>query len=464
MLRIFEGGSVLQLGRRDINKGIFKAYDIRGLYPQEIDDDAAYRIARAFVSALKCKRVVVGHDMRESAATFEAATIRGLIDQGADVVPIGLTSTPMYYFAVNYLKGDAGVQCSASHNPAEYNGYKMTGPNAIPSIAFVSNEDLYEAACAGEFEDPEKKGAVLDEQNVLDAYIEAVLDTAGIRDFGKLKIVVDCANGMGGYILPKLYEKVGNHPIRLYWRLDGSFPNHEANPLKTETMLALQDRVVDEQADLGVAFDGDGDRVAFTDENGRIIPGDFVTALIARMMLKKQPGAEILYDLRSSWVVPEEIEKAGGKAIECRVGHGLIKKQMREEGGYFAGELSSHYYFKDFFTTDNGDLAMLNIIKLLLTEGIPMSEIVQPLRRYFHSGEINSEVKDIPAVLARLKEKYGASARRITEIDGYKAEYDDWWFNVRPSNTEPLIRLNLEAKTKEKMEEKVEELLKEIRS
>ena len=324
--------------------------------------------------------------------------------------------------------------------------------------------DLYKAACAGDFPEPAKKGTLHPEVNVLDAYTDAVLANTGVKDFGNLKLVIDCANGMGGYILPMLCKKVGNDPVRLYWRLDGRFPNHEANPLKTETLLALQDRVVDEQADLGVAFDGDGDRVAFTDEKGQIIPGDFVTALIAREMLKKRPGAEILYDLRSSWVVPEEIKKAGGKAIECRVGHGLIKKQMREEGGYFAGELSSHYYFSDFYTTDNGDLAMLNIIKLLLAEGKKMSEIVAPLRRYFHSGEINSEVKDIPAVLARLERKYGPAAKRVTEIDGYKAEFDDWWFNVRPSNTEPLIRLNLEAKTKEKMEEKVEELLTEIRS
>lgn len=454
----------MQLGRKDINRSVFKAYDIRGLYPQEIDGDDAYRIARALVTALGCKRVVVGHDMRESAATFEAATIRGLLDQGTDVVPIGLASTPMYYFAVNYLDGDAGVMCTASHNPAEYNGYKMTGRGAVPSIAKVSNDRLWEMASAGDFPDPEKKGALHPPVDLLDVYCDAVLNTADIRSFGNLRMVVDCANGMGGYILPRLFEKVGAKPIRLYWRLDGSFPNHEANPLKTETLLALRDRVVDERADIGVAFDGDGDRVAFVDEKGQIIPGDFVTALIAREMLKKQPGATILYDLRSSWIVPEEIEKAGGVPVECRVGHGLIKKQMREEGGYFAGELSSHYYFSNFYITDNGDLAMLNILKLVLAEGIPVSEIVAPLHRYFHSGEINSEVHDIPAVLARLKAKYGPMAKRVTEIDGYKAEFDDWWFNVRPSNTEPLIRLNLEAKTKEKMEEKVEELLGEIRS
>ncbi len=453
----------MALGHREIKKDIFKAYDIRGLYPQEIDDDVAYRIARAFVVAMKCKRVVVGHDMRDSAETFVPATIRGLVDQGADVIPIGLSSTPMYYFAVNYLNADAGVQCSASHNPAEYNGYKMTGPGAVPSIAFVSNEDLWKMACAGDFPEPAEKGKLLPQQDVRDAYAEAVLNNAEIRDFGGLKLVVDCGNGMGGYVLPGIFERVGNQPIRLYWRLDGSFPNHEANPLKTETLLTLRDRVVDEGADLGVAFDGDGDRVAFVDEKGNIIPGDLVTALIAREMLNKKPGARILYDLRSSWVVPEEITKAGGEAVECRVGHGLIKKQMREEGGYFAGELSSHYYFSDFYTTDNGDLAMLNMIKLLLREGKPASEIVAPLRRYFHSGEINSKVQDVQAVLKRLAARYDGSAKRTTWLDGYKAEFEDWWFNVRPSNTEPLIRLNLEAKTKELMQEKVEELLREIR-
>lgn len=453
----------MQLGHKDINRSIFKAYDIRGLYPQEMTDEDAYRIARAYVAALGCKRVVVGHDMRESAETFEAATIRGIIDQGADVVPIGLTSTCMYYFAVNHLDGDAGVMCTASHNPAEYNGYKMTGKGAVPSIALIDNDKLWESACKGDFPEPAAKGTLHEPVSVIDDYIEAVLSNVGIRSFGNLKIVVDCANGMGGFILPKLFEAVGNEPTRLYWRLDGSFPNHEANPLKIETLLALRDRVVDERADIGIAFDGDGDRVAFVDEKGQVIPGDFVTALIARQMLKKQPGAKILYDLRSSWTVPEEIEKAGGTAVECRVGHGLIKKQMRAEGGYFAGELSSHYYFSDFYTTDNGDLAMLNLLKLVIDEGKKVSDIVAPLHRYFHSGEINSEVKDIPAVLAKLKEKYGPMAKRITEIDGYKAEFEDWWFNVRPSNTEPLIRLNLEAKTREKKEEKVAELLAIIR-
>ncbi len=454
----------MQLGHKNIRRDIFKAYDIRGRYPEEIDDDDAYGIGRAFVVALGCKRVVIGHDMRESAEKFESATIQGVIDQGADVVPIGLTSTPMYYFAVNKLEGDAGIMCTASHNPAEYNGYKMTTAGAVPSIAVVDNEALWKAACAGDFPEPERKGTLHDKVDVLDSYADAVLDNAGIHSFGDLKIVVDCANGMGGYILPVIFNKVGNTPIRLYWRPDGAFPNHEANPLKTETMLTLRDRVVDEVADLGAAFDGDGDRVAFVDEKGQIISGDFVTSLIAREMLKKKPGAKILYDLRSSWVVKEEIEKAGGIPVKCRVGHGLIKKQMRAEGGYFAGELSSHYYFSDFFTTDNGDLALLNLIKLMLDEKKPLSEIVDPLRRYYHSGEINSEVEDIPAVLKRLRDKYGSVAKETSDLDGYSAEFEDWWFNVRASNTEPLIRLNLEAKTRDMMNEKVEELLREIRA
>lgn len=447
---------------KQIEPSIFKAYDIRGTYPDQIDEDVCYRIARAYVSTIKCKRVVVGHDMRETADTLIDATIRGITDQGADVVPIGLTSTPMYYYAVNLLEGDAGMMVTASHNPAGYNGYKMTGPNAIPSIASVSNETLWKRASTGEFPEPESRGKVHPKEDVLDRYIEAVLDNAGISDFGDLKIAVDTANGMGGLILPKLFARVGNDPIKIFWEIDGSFPNHEANPLKLETLKWLQEAVVDSKANIGAAFDGDGDRVAFVDEKGEPISGDIVTALIAREMLKKQPGATILYDIRSSWVVPEEIKKAGGVPVPCRVGHGLIKKHMRKVGGYFAGELSSHYYFSDFFYTDNGDLAFLNMVKLLLDEKKPLSELVAPLMRYSHTPEINSKVKDVDGKLAEIKTVY--SGGKFSELDGLTVEFDDWWFNVRPSQTEPLLRLNLEAKTREKMEEKTEELLRLIRA
>jgi phosphomannomutase len=447
---------------REIDPTIFKAYDIRGIYPDQIDEDVCYRIARAYVADRGCRRVVVGHDMRETAEQLVDATIRGITDQGADVVPIGLTSTPMYYFAVNYLNGDAGIMVTASHNPPEYNGFKMTGPNAVPSITYISNEELWKRACAGGFPEPSEKGKVLPQENVLDQYITAVLENAGISSFGGLKIAVDTANGMGGLILPKLFERVKSEPIKLFWEIDGSFPNHEANPLKLETLKWLQEAVVREKADFGAAFDGDGDRVAFVDEKGEPVPGDFITALIGVEMLKKKPGAKILYDIRSSWVVPEEIKKAGGIPVPCRVGHGLIKRQMREEGGYFAGELSSHYYFSDFYYTDNGDLAFLNMIKLILSAGKPLSEIVSPLKRYYHTPEINSEVSDVEAKLKEIKSVY--SNGRISELDGVTIEFDDWWMNVRPSQTEPLLRLNLEAKTKELMEEKTAEVLKLIRS
>jgi phosphomannomutase len=267
---------------------------------------------------------------------------------------------------------------------------------------------------------------------------------------------------MAGMILPNLFSEANATVYPLYWKLDGSFPNHEANPLKDETLDDLKAKVRETGANLGVAYDGDGDRVGFVDEKGNTVPGDIITALIAREMLKEKPGATILYDLRSSWAVKEEIEKAGGTALMCRVGHGLIKRQMREIGAYFAGELSSHYYFADFFITDNGDLAMLKIIQLLVDEGKPLSELAQPIMRYFHSPEINSKVKDTDAKLAELKARYGDGS--IIELDGLTVEYQDWWFNVRPSQTEPLLRLNVEAKAQEMLDAKTEELLSIIRS
>lgn len=445
-----------------IDKTIFKAYDIRGLYPQQFNEDAAYKIIRAYAQLTKPKLTVIGYDMRISGPSLLEPVIRALIDQGSDVINVGLTSTPMYYYSVNEYKGDVGVMITASHNPPQYNGFKLTGPKAIPSIALVSNDAIYELAESGNFEDPVQKGRLLDAVNPIDGYVSAVLKTADISDLGGLKIAIDTANGMGGMILPHLLANRNCTVYPLYWELDGNFPNHEANPLKDETLDALKAKVCETGAHLGVAYDGDGDRVGFVDEKGETVPGDIITALIATEMLKSHPGATILYDLRSSWAVKEEIEKAGGKALMCKVGHGLIKRQMREVNALFAGELSSHYYFADFYITDNADLAMLNILRLLIEEDKPFSELVKPIMRYFHSPEINSKVTDTNAKLAEIKAKYGAGGT-IIELDGLTIEYADWWFNLRASQTEPYIRLNVEAKTKEMMDEKVNELLAIIR-
>lgn len=446
---------------RDIEPTIFKAYDIRGTYPAQFDEDVAYRIARAYAQLTGPRLTVVGRDMRTSGPSIEEAVTRGLTEQGSDVIHIGMTSTPMYYYAVNVLEADAGMMITASHNPEGYNGFKMTGPKAIPSIALISNEEIYSLANSAEFETPERTGEFRGSADLLDDYVKAVLQASGAHDFGGLKIVVDAANGMDGLVLPKLFDGKNCTVYPLYWEPDGTFPNHEANPLKEETLDTLRQKVVEVGADLGVAYDGDGDRVGFVDEKGDIVQGDMITALIAKEMLKEKPGATIMYDLRSSWAVKEEIEKAGGVPYMYRVGHGLIKTKMREVNAFFAGELSSHYYFSNFYITDNGDMAMLEIIKLLVDEGRPLSELVAPILRYHHSPEINSEVKYVNAKLAEIKDRYGTG--RIFELDGLTVEFDDWWFNVRPSQTEPLLRLNVEAKTKDKLDAKVEELLELIR-
>lgn len=449
--------------RKEIDPSIFKAYDIRGTYPEQFDEDVAYRISRAFGHKLKPRLTVIGNDMRTSAPALLAPVAQGLMDAGSDVVYIGMTSTPMYYYAVNALNCDAGIMITASHNPQEYNGFKMTGPKAIPSIALVSNEELYHLANKNDFEKPERQGEFRGAASVIDSYVQAVLAAANFTDFGGLKIAIDAGNGMMGMTLPKIFQDKNCTVYPLYWLPDGRFPNHEANPLKEETLTDLKKKVIETGAHLGIAFDGDGDRVGFIDEQGNTIPGDMITALIAKTMLKEKPGATIMYDLRSSWAVKEEIEKAGGRPYMYRVGHGLIKTKMRdpEVNAYFAGELSSHYYFSNFYITDNGELAMLKMIQILAEEKKPLSELVRPIMRYFHSPEINSEVKDVNAKLAEIEEKYKGG--RVIKLDGLTVEFDDWWFNIRPSQTEPLLRLNVEAKTKEKMEEKTKELLELIR-
>lgn len=447
---------------RVMNPSIFKAYDIRGLSPGELGAAEAGRIGAALAQLHQPKRVVVGHDMRVTSTELERALIDGLNSQGVDVVRIGLCTTPMFNFAVAESNGayDLGVMVTASHNPAKYNGLKMTkGDNT--SIGQGSGmEELRDFACSDEpIPQGNVRGNVSEDGALLDRYVEAIWKksglNAGLEDW---HIVIDAGNGMEGIVLPKLSKKLGATIHDLYWKLDGNFPNHEANPVKTETLEDLRDEVTSKGCVLGAAFDGDADRVGFVDEKGEPIPGDILTALFAKELLAEHPGATILYDLRSSKSVKDVIEENGGKAMMCKVGHAGIKKQMRETGAIFAGELSMHFYFSDFANCEASDYAMLLLIRLLQREGKPLSAIWKPLVRYSHSGEINFEVRDTNEALALVEKHYANLAKDVSHLDGIRFDFGDWWFSLRASNTEPLIRLNLEANSKVLMDNKVIEL------
>jgi phosphomannomutase len=379
------------------------------------------------------------------------------------VISIGLSSTPLVYFASGRLDVDIGIIITASHNPAQYNGLKLCRKNAVPIGEGTGMEEIKALAVNKVFREPAKKGFVVKDESIKQEYFKHVAGFFDRTKAGGKKIVIDFANAMA--ILDKpIYEAMAEKVkvVSLYDDYDGRFPNHEANPLKTETLVDLRKRVIAEQADLGVAYDGDADRVGFIDETGEIVPMDFITALIAKEILKKHPGGLVLVDLRSSNAVVEAIMAAGGRVDLCRVGHSLIKKQMLDEGAIFAGELSGHYYFAENYRAELSTLAVIMVLNLLNGTGRPMSELVFHLKKYYHSGEINSDVEDKDRVLLELREVYHDG--RINELDGVRIDFDDWWFNVRPSNTEPKLRLNLEAETKSLMEEKRDEILNIIRN
>ncbi|HBB36725.1 MAG: Phosphomannomutase [Candidatus Moranbacteria bacterium GW2011_GWC1_45_18] len=444
-----------------INPKIFKAYDIRGIYPMELNEEAAYRIGRAVVQALGAKKIAVGRDIRESSPALFEALARGITDQGADVLNLGLTSSPMVYHASGSLNVDASISMTASHNPPEWNGLKFCKRDGYPVSEETGLLEIKKMTLAGNFENSEKKGKIVEENSLKEKYYKYFLSFANLGD-KKFKIVVDTANAMGILEL-EIYKRLSGNIelVTLYDEFDGRFPNHEANPLKTETLAELQKKVIEEKADLGVAYDGDADRVGFITEKGDFIPMDLVTAILSKLILKKHPGGKIYFDLRSSKSVKEVIEENGGVALECPVGYSKIKKLIRDNGAVFAGELSGHYYFQENFYSEIGTLVAIMFLNLMAETGEKISELVKDVNRYFHSGEINSEVEDKDAVIAKLKEKYADG--KISEMDGVKIEFPDWWLNVRPSNTEPVLRLNLEANTKEMMEAKRDEVLKIIR-
>ncbi len=444
-----------------MNAKIFKAYDIRGIYGTDFDEHDAYAIGRATVDFLGCQRLAVGRDARVSSPVLFEGFTRGAMEAGADILDLGVITTPMVYFAAGRLDVDAAVSITASHNPPEYNGMKICLRGALPVGETSGLSEIRDIALKGEFKTPETIGSLVPEE-IKPAYYGFFSSFAEFKNC-HFSLVIDTANAMGVLELP-IYEQLSKNltVTNLYNDLAHPFTAHEANPLKTETLDELRETVTKQKADLGIAYDGDADRIGFVDELGQIIPMDLVTALLAKEVLKKKPGSTILYDLRSSRSVKEFIEENGGRALECRVGHAFIKQQMRETGAIFAGELSGHYYFEENSLAEAGTLPALLLLNLMTETGQPISELVAETKRYFHSGEINSEVKDKDAILALLRSHYADGKRH--ELDGLKVDYADWWFNVRPSNTEPLLRLNLEASTPEQMTAKRDELLALIRA
>lgn len=445
-----------------VNPTIFKAYDIRGIYPTELNEEVAYLIGRAFVTFLSAETVIVGRDMRTSGPALFDAVTRGIMDQGADVADIGMVSTDQYYFACTQL-GFPGMMVTASHNPKQYNGFKMVRRMPYLLSGDEGIQDLRRLVESEAFPTPTRRGQRR-EYDFKEQFVQKVLSLIDVDAIKPLKVIVDTGNGMVGPILQEVYARLPIQLTGMYLDPDGTLPNHGLDPLMPENRAELQQRVKDEGADIGFAFDGDGDRFFAIDDRGEFISGDFLTAILGRYLLEKEPGAKILYDVRASWAVPDEVRAAGGVPLVERVGHAFIKRRMANEDAIFAGEVSGHYYFKAFAFADSGIIPSLYLLEMLSKRGVKMSELLGRLEsRYFISGEINSRVSDVAAKLNEIAERY--SDGKIERIDGVSVSYDTWHFNVRGSNTEPLIRLNLESiASREEMEMRRDEVLAVIRS
>ena len=447
-----------------LDPSVFKAYDVRGLHPSQLDEDGAYRIARAYTAHFEPRSVALGHDMRLSSPSMAKAAAEGIADAGADVVELGLVGTEMLYHAVTELALDGGICVTASHNPKEYTGMKIVRRGALPVGGDSGLAEIRVLAEAG-FGERTKRGTVKSE-DVWPSFVVKVLSFVDVDTIRPLRVVIDAANGMAGVMLPPVLEHLPQlDVVRCYFEPDGSFPNHEPNPLLPENREFIVREVTEEGADLGVAYDGDADRCFFVDDTGEFVPGDFATALMAEAVLAKAAGEKVIYDVRASWAVPETIERAGGVPLVNRVGHAFIKQRMRAEDAVFGGEVSAHYYFREFSQADTGVVPFLVMLDLLSRSGQKLSELLRPYReRFFLTGEINTPVADVPLKLQELKERYSAQGGHVSHLDGISFEFDDWHFNVRPSNTEPLLRLNLEALSEDRMVEKRDEVLALIRS
>ena len=449
-----------------VNPGIFKAYDIRGLYPQELNEDLARQAGRAFVAYLQAKRIAVSCDMRLSSPTMKAAFIDGAREQGADVVDYGMLGTDMMYFAVCRDGLDGGAQITASHNPKEYNGMKLVRREAFPLSGDAGISDMRDMIVAGTIPAPHGPRGSLSSVDLVDDYVTHMLgfiDTSVIKPF---HAVLDAGSGMGGLVAPKLFDKLPCRTTRLCFDIDGTFPNHEANPLIEENRQDITAKVIETKADIGIAWDGDADRCFFIDGTGEFVAGDFITALLAEAFLIRTPGSKIVYDVRASYAVKDIVAKYNGSALMNRVGHAFFKKRMREEDAVFGGEVTGHYYFRDFYYADNGFLPALLLLELMSKKNCTLADLLAPLReKYFISGEINTKVASMDLVNAKLDGLASQYADgHVYRIDGVSAEFPDWHFNVRASNTEPLLRLNLEATTQAVMEQKRDAILGFIRS
>jgi phosphomannomutase len=442
---------------------IFKAYDIRGVVPDELDEQTAEAIGAAFVAMTGASAIVTAHDMRTSSGPLSAAFARGATSQGADVIEAGLGSTDLLYYASGSLDLP-GAMFTASHNPAKYNGIKLCRAGAKPVGRDTGLAEIQKMIEDGGIPEPAKTHGTVSQRDLLRGYsdhLKSLVDLSGIR---RLKVSVDAGNGMAGHTVPTVFEGLPIDLAPLYFELDGTFPNHEANPIEPDNLLDLQAAVLVEKADVGLAFDGDADRCFVVDELGAPVPPSTIAALVAARELDRYPGSNIVHNLITSRGVPEIISEHGGKPVRTRVGHSFIKQTMAETGAVFGGEHSGHYYFKDFWFADSGMLAAMHVLAALGGQDRPLSELLSEYTRYVPSGEINSEVADQAAATAAVRRAFeGRDGVTIDELDGLTVTHADWWFNLRPSNTEPLLRLNAEAADTETMGAVRDEILSIIR-
>jgi len=448
-----------------INPDIFKAYDVRGLYPTEINETVATLIGRGLAAYLRVPAIAVSRDMRLSSPALAAAFIEGVRSQGTDVIDYGMMSTDMLYFAVVRDGLAGGAQITASHNPKHYNGVKMVRAEALPLSGDAGIGDIRDMIATDRLPPPAAKAGALSNRSVVSDYVEKVMSFVDATAIKPFCVVLDAGSGMAGLTAPALFDQLPCKTTKLCFTIDGNFPTHEANPLIEENRLDITAEVIKQKADIGIAWDGDADRCFFIDGSGEFISGDFVTALLAEAFLLKYPGSTIVYDLRASHAVKDMVAQYGGRALMNRVGHAFIKQRMRDEDAVFGGEVTGHYYFRDFYYADNGLIPALLMLELMSKKGKSLHEQLQPFReRYFISGEINTKVasmQEVPKKLAAIEKRYADAT--IAKMDGVSVDYPDWHFNVRPSNTEPLLRLNLEAASPEMMERKRDEVLELIR-